>query len=49
MTVSWRQKYTDKTKAELIEEIAKLSKEIKAKNEEIALLNKRLSLYKSLK
>jgi hypothetical protein len=41
--------YTSKSKADLIDEIMRLNKELRAKNEEIAMLKKRLSLYKSLK
>ena len=41
--------YTSKSKPELIEEIMRLNKELRAKNEEIAMLKKRLSLYKSIK
>lgn len=40
--------YASKSKAELVEEIIRLSKELKSKNEEIAMLKKRLLLYKSL-
>jgi hypothetical protein len=49
MTLTGYTKYAEKSKAELIEEIIRLNKEIKGKNEEIALLKKRLSLYKSIK
>ncbi len=49
MTLSGYTKYAEKSKSELIEEIIRLNKEIKSKNEEIALLKKRLSLYKSIK
>jgi hypothetical protein len=38
-----------KSKTELIEEITRLSKELRAKNEEIAMLRKRILLYKSIK
>jgi hypothetical protein len=41
--------YVGKSKAELVEEIVRLNKEIRSKNEEIALLKKRLLLYKSIK
>jgi hypothetical protein len=40
---------SDKSKSELIEEIAKLKKELKERNDEIALLKKKLALYKDLK
>lgn len=42
-------RYVGKTKAELIEEIIRLNKELKAKSEEIAMLRKRILLYKSIK
>jgi hypothetical protein len=38
-----------KSKTELIEEIMRLNKELRAKNEEIAMLKKRILLYKSIK
>ncbi|HEX7033935.1 MAG TPA: hypothetical protein VF172_13135 [Nitrososphaera sp.] len=41
--------YSSKSKAELVEEIVRLNKELRAKNEEIAMLKKRLTLYKSIK
>ncbi len=41
--------YASKNKTELIEEIMRLNKELRAKNEEIAMLKKRLLLYKSIK
>jgi hypothetical protein len=41
--------YFSKSKPELIDEIVQLNKELKAKNEEIAMPKKRLSLYKSVK
>jgi hypothetical protein len=41
--------YSAKSKAELIEEIMRLNKEVRSKNEEIAILKKRILLYKSLK
>jgi hypothetical protein len=40
--------YSSKTKQELIDEILRLKKELKARNEEFIMLKKRLSLYKSL-
>lgn len=41
--------YGSKSKTELIEEVMRLSKELRARNEEIAMLKKRLLLYKSIK
>jgi hypothetical protein len=41
--------YTSKSKAELVEEIIRLNNELRAKNEEITILKKRLMLYKSVK
>ncbi|MEW6605362.1 MAG: hypothetical protein AB1351_11840 [Thermoproteota archaeon] len=41
--------YSSKSKAELVEEIVRLNKELRAKNEEIVMLKKRLLLYKSIK
>ncbi|WP_187147693.1 hypothetical protein [Candidatus Nitrososphaera gargensis] len=41
--------YASKSKTELIEEITRLNKELRAKNEEIMMLKKRLLLYKSIK
>jgi predicted RNase H-like nuclease (RuvC/YqgF family) len=40
---------SDKSKPELIEEIVKLKKELKEKDGEIALLKKKLALYRDLK
>ena len=48
MTISTTTPYSSKTKGELIEEIMRLKKELKARNDEIIMLKKRLSLYKSL-
>lgn len=42
-------RHQDKSKAELIEEIAKLKKDLKEKSDEIVLLKKKLSIYKDLK
>ncbi|WP_158385229.1 hypothetical protein [Candidatus Nitrososphaera evergladensis] len=42
-------RHTDKSRQELIEEIARLKEKLKAKDEEIGLLKKRLALYKTLK
>lgn|GEM_PF-2825257 len=41
--------YSSKSKSELVEEIVRLNKELRAKSEEIAMLKKRLTLYKSIK
>jgi hypothetical protein len=41
--------YGSKSKTELIEEIMRLNKELRNKNEEIAMLRKRILLYKSIK
>jgi len=41
--------YGTKSKIELIEEIMRLNKELRDKNEEIAMLRKRILLYKSIK
>jgi len=40
--------YATKSKSELIEEITQLNKELRGKNEEIAILKKRLVLYSNL-
>ena len=37
-----------KSKAELLDEIARLENELKSKNGEIVILKKRLTMYKSL-
>jgi hypothetical protein len=42
-------RHTDKSRRELMEEMAKLKEKLRAKDEEIALLKKRLALYKTLK
>ena len=47
MTLSFA-KNASKSKTELLDEIARLEGEVRAKNGEIATLRKRLSLYKSL-
>lgn len=49
MRVTLSNAYSSKSKAELVEEIVRLNKELKAKNQEIATLKKRLMIYKSLK
>jgi len=41
--------YAAKSKTELLEEILRLNKALKVKNEEIIILKKRLLLYKSIK
>jgi len=41
--------YGSKSKTDLIEEVMHLSKELRARNEEIAMLKKRVLLYKSIK
>lgn len=41
--------YGSKSKTELIEEIMRLNKELRTKNDEIVMLKKRLLLYKSIK
>jgi predicted RNase H-like nuclease (RuvC/YqgF family) len=38
-----------RSRQELLEEIARLKEKLKAKDEEIGLLKKRLALYKTLK
>ncbi|AIC14405.1 hypothetical protein [Nitrososphaera viennensis] len=44
-------RHTDdkRSRQELMEEIARLKEKLRAKDEEIALLKKRLALYKALK
>lgn len=42
-------RYSDKSKTELIDEIVKLKKELKGKEDEVALLKKKIALYKELK
>lgn len=44
-----RRRYAAMTRPELLDEIARLNREVRAKNDEIALLRKRLLLYKSIK
>lgn len=41
--------HSNKSRTELVEEIMHLDKELRAKNEEIAMLKKRILLYKSIK
>lgn len=42
-------KYANKSRSELIDEIARLNEEVREKNAEIALLKKKLSIYRSIK
>ena len=49
MTLSENKYYSAKSKAELVEEIVRLNREVRAKNVEIETLKKRILLYKSLK
>lgn len=49
MTLSEHQKYAGKTRSELIDEILRLAREVREKNDELLLLRKKLALYKSLK
>jgi hypothetical protein len=49
MTLTEHQKYADKTRSELIDEIIRLGGELRARNEEISLLKKKLSIYRSIK
>jgi hypothetical protein len=41
-------KNASRSKTELLDEITRLEKEVRAKNEEVAILRKKLALYKSL-
>lgn len=41
--------FSNKSRTEIVEEIMHPDKELKAKNEEIAMLKKRILLYKSMK
>jgi hypothetical protein len=49
MAVTLSDSYLGKSKTELVEEIIRLNKELRVKNEEIAMLKKRILLYKSIK
>lgn len=49
MTLTEHQKYAGKSRSELIDEIVRLNGEVRARNEEISLLKKKLSIYKSIK
>lgn len=40
--------YSNKSRTELVEEMMHHDKELRAKNEEIAMLKKRILLYKSI-
>lgn len=42
-------KYANKSRSELISEIARLENDVRAKNAEISVLKKKLALYRSLK
>ncbi|MEO9294566.1 MAG: hypothetical protein ABI347_03085 [Nitrososphaera sp.] len=42
-------KYANKSRSELIDEIMRLTNEVKTRNDEISLLKKKLALYRSLK
>jgi hypothetical protein len=41
-------KNASRSKTELLDEITRPEKEVRAKNEEVAILRKKLALYKSL-
>ena len=49
ISVTLSDTYAGKSKTGLIEEITRLKEELRAKNEEIVMLKKRLMLYKSIK
>jgi hypothetical protein len=49
MTLSEHQRYAGKTRSELIDEIVRLTKEVREKNDEISVLKKKIALYKSIK
>ena len=49
MSVTLSDAHANKSRPELIDEIVRLSKELRSKNEEIAMLKKRILLYKSIK
>lgn len=49
MTLSEHQRYGGKTRSELIDEIVRLTKEVREKNDEISVLKKKIVLYKSIK
>jgi hypothetical protein len=41
-------RHAGKSKAELLDEIIRLEKELKSRNDEIAMLKKKIALYKSI-
>jgi len=49
MAVTLSDAYANKSRTELVEEIMRLNRELRSKNEEIAMLKKRIRLYKSIK
>ncbi len=49
MAVTLSDAHANKSRTELVEEIMRLNKELRARNEEIATLKKRILLYKSIK
>jgi hypothetical protein len=49
VSVTLSDTYAGKTRTELVEEIMLLNRELRTKNSEIAMLKKRLLLYKSIK
>ena len=49
MALTLSDAHSNKNKTELVEEIMRLNRELRAKNEEIAVLKKRILLYKSIK
>lgn len=49
MPVTLSDTHANKSRTELIEEILRLNRELRGKNEEITTLKKRILLYKSIK
>ena len=49
MTLSEHQRYAGRTRSELIDEVVRLTKEVREKNNEISVLKKKIALYKSIK
>jgi hypothetical protein len=49
MAVALSDTFRNKSRTELIEEIMRLNKEMRTKSQEIAMLKKRLLIYKSIK
>lgn len=49
MAVTLSDAHANKSRTELVEEILRLNKELRVRNEEIATLKKRILLYKSIK